>query len=136
VLPHKDIEFLWSEIKASLEKLASQLVGDDCALSYVVGRYANDTFPLRAYLSLTRVGGDDEVAVTIDLKIDGDGWQLDADICSGDGRIFQNGPCTSFRGDTGQRESLGSLSSWIADFQGFLSQNVGLLRRAVGSLSG
>lgn len=114
-------EFEWvSVFWTKLEKrllLVSVEVSDLKGVSVKVGRSSNAKFPLRGYAEILPI----ELAVTVDLKRENQGWSLSSDICTSEGELLAVGPSKSGIVAAG-------CDMWLMDFDIFLRAN---LRRLV-----
>lgn len=91
----------------------------------------NDAFLVRAYVRGERSNGA-EVAVTVDVKVEGGILDIYSDICGEDGHIYKQGPFIQLA-IVDDREALELFREWSHRFRKYLEENQ---RYVVGLLAG
>lgn len=86
------IDKLWDQIYPLLTSFARKIEGIYPDVIHVVDRYSNEAFPLRAYMSFNREGSEQELAVTIDVRIIGKQAHVEFDLCADDGNLLASKP--------------------------------------------
>jgi hypothetical protein len=117
------VEALWLRLQAILKVFADRFVASNPTLILDIGRTANDNFMLRGYLAVRRRPGGDEIAITIDVRSDGQRLALESDACSDDGRVVAAGPSAAIALVDDQRSVEAAIGDWLRDFERFLIES-------------
>ena len=127
------IETLRGDVEKLLQEVGEHISRTSESVACKVGRHQNENFPLRAYLSIDREGGARELAITVDVKSDGDRWQLSSDVCYEDGVVLFVGPVAEVVSDTADA-SQRRLAEWAGQLRRFLAENRDAVAKAARSL--
>lgn len=114
------IEALWLRVHALLTVFSDRLGAADPALVRDIGRTSNETFPLRGYLAFRRRNDSDEVAITIDVRNDGQQLTIESEVCTDEGRIIAVGPSASVPLLESQQRVDIATNNWLGEFERFL----------------
>jgi hypothetical protein len=112
------VEELWNAIAPMLHRLGEGIVRSRGHLKYSVGRSANTSFPLRAYVAIQGFDGGREVSVTIDLLRTLRGMDLSSDVGYDDGKVIATGPTLQI--DASDVNADQKLADWLSGFADFL----------------
>jgi len=129
------VESLWPRLLVVLAAFATKLVASDPALRHTLGRTANESFLLRAYLAFSKRAGGDEVAITVDIQSDGERLAVASDACTEDGRVIAEGPSAAISLSGGQMDVEAALSNWLGTFERFLLSGEQVIGIATARLS-
>lgn len=127
------VESLWLRLHAVLTDFAVGLIATDPTLVQNVGRTGNDAFLLRAYLGLRRHVDGVEVAITVDVRVDGQRLIVESDACIDDGQVVASGPSTVIPLD-GQANVDADIGGWFLDFNRFLLESTPAVMLAASKL--
>lgn len=102
---------------------------NQASLQSSTGDSRNDSFLLRAWLSLTKDVQGDEVVVSVDGQWKGRLFVVTSDICEDEGTLLASGP--TFRVN---ELSEDILEKWFTEFDSFLDQHGRVVEAAVDRL--
>lgn len=117
------VEALWLRLQTILRAFAEGLVAADPTLSLSIGCSANDAFLLRGYLALQRLSDGDEIAITVDVRRDGEQLALESDACTDAGGVIATGPSAVIPLADGQMSVEARFGDWLLEFERFLKEN-------------
>jgi hypothetical protein len=128
------IEDIWRRLDPVLKAFADRLVARDPALICDLGRTSNEVFPLRGYLALARSKSGDEIAVTIDVKSDGELLVLASDVCADQGLVIATGPSTTLNLSDDESRIDTGIGDWLRELEQFLVAHEAATATAVSRL--
>lgn len=129
------VEALWPRLHATLTGFADRLAAADPTLIRNIGRTANNAFLLRGYLALQRHAGSDEIAITIDVRGDGQNLTFESDACTDSGEVVAVGPSALIPLAEGQTSLEVGIGDWLLEFERFLEENERAVVLAVSGLA-
>jgi hypothetical protein len=128
-------EAIWLRLHVVLTAFADQLAAADSALISDLGRSANDTFLLRAYLSFRRHNDGNEVAITVDVQSKGQQLTIESDACSDDGKVIASGPSAAIPLSTIPSNVDSAIDDWLCEFDRWLLVSELAIAKAASRLS-
>jgi len=117
------VDAFWIRLQTVLSSFAAGLVAADPTLVPDIARTANDAFLLRGYLALRRHADGNEVAITVDVRSDGQQLTLDSDVCTDGGEVVATGPSTRIPIAEGRINVEIGIRDWLIEFERFLGEN-------------
>lgn len=117
------VEVFWLRLRAILTDFADRLAAVDPMLIRNLGHTANDAFVLRGYLAIRKHSDGNEVAITVDVRHDGQALVVESDICTDDGGIIAAGPSATFQLPESHSDVDIVIVHWLREFERFLLEN-------------
>ena len=99
---------------------ASRILATNPALTYELGSNDNDAYLLRGYLSFRKHCDGDEIAVTIDARVEANQVVVVSDICEGSGQVLAVGPAATIPWGNSPAVPDDLLGVWLVNFEQFL----------------
>lgn len=106
----------WEKLEHDLQLLAGQLLVRHTGFKFHIGSSRNNSFLLRAYLSILRSKEGDELSITIDIKNQRCGLLIESDVVGGEGVIVADGPSLKLHGDLSASSVQGQIDEWFVSF--------------------
>jgi hypothetical protein len=114
---------LRTDVLAKSAEFAKRIQGVAPSILCDIGHYSNESFLLRAFVSLRSDNDSDELAMTVDITAqprsdESTTISIRSDVCLDDGTVLAEGPSAEF-----ESASLGNetaISSWNKEFDAFL----------------
>jgi hypothetical protein len=126
----------WHRLECVLQELGVKLLAGREDYICQIGKYSNNTFPLRAYLSILKSKDGDELAITIDAKQVTNGLLIEADVIGENGVIIAEGPSLELLGNISDLSIQLKIDEWFDAFEQFLVESNKEIEAAIMSLAG
>jgi len=128
-------EALWIRIHPILTSFAEAIAVDDPTLIRKVEYTVNESFVLRGYLAFRRQFDGDELAITVDARIDEQQLTIESDACDENGGVLALGPIAKIPYFKEKSFDEGSFTEWLHDFRRFLELNELIVKSSLANLS-
>ena len=124
----------WEEL---LGELGRRMRAVNPTLHVQIDHHSTPVFPLRATASFSTggPGGDEDVAVSLNIRQTGDGFEVTSDVARGDGYVVADGPrrVVDAADDASLSSALAETASFVRSQQQTVSDE---LRKGPGKDSG
>lgn len=127
-------ETISNQLHPIFVSFGKRIIATNPTLIYDIGGTGNDAFLLRAYLSFRAHGDGDEIAVTVDVKVDNNVVMIVSDICRDNGQVVAVGPTASAPWKDDQSIPDETLTAWLGRFDRFLHSAESEVVKAVSAL--
>lgn len=129
-----DSEELWYHIRPLLEDFATIVEEANPHLTKSLKSSANGSLFLRAYLAFRKSNDGDEVAITIDVKVDNGLLSVESDVCGEGGVILASGPSSIFTLADFKSNTSIAFATWLKEFEHFLQTERNSILKATSQL--
>ena len=130
-----EMDALWLRMLPLLEAISNKVSRSQPSHLKEIGRSDNETYLMRAYLAFKKQNGGSEVAVTVDIRRQGNLFKIDADICTDEGKLVV--PTQVY--EVLAKEVIGNpepwKDGWLNDFEHWLFNQEAVLISAVSELT-
>ncbi len=126
---------MWLNLHPILRGFSRRLAAAHPELLCDLGRSANDTFVLRAYLAVKRSASGEEVAITVDVRSDGQALIVESDACLDNGKVLAAGPSVTISLTDEDLCIESAFSGWLSEFERFLSESEAVVELAIAGLA-
>jgi hypothetical protein len=125
-IPENAVSALRAAVLVKLGKYAKRLQGHMPTVLCEVGHFSNESFLLRAFVSLRTDVDSDELALSVDItsqrRINASTTvSVESDLCLDNGTIVAAGPSAEF--DASSPQAAAEIFSWNKAFDAFLTES-------------
>ncbi len=110
-------------IDEKFKRLAPKLLLNHPDYKFITGINSNESYPLRAFISIFKNSQSEELAISIDIKKQNSFFLLEGDVCLQDGTIIAEVPSIQFSGEDTQTKIEIQLEQWLSDFDKTIIEN-------------
>lgn len=112
------IDTVWLSLEKHYKRIAEKVAAQNSSYICDIGKYNNENFLLRGYLSILKHKDGDELSITVDIKKIEGAFIIETDISTNDGVILFEGPAYNR-----SEFSVCSINEWLSQYELHLKQN-------------